>query len=63
MYLVLNLDRCSAVIKQYRPDDELGVLTIIECVQPTAKALQSASRQTLLVIVLETVMRSSQTSK
>jgi hypothetical protein len=63
MHLALNLHRCSAVIKLYRPDDELGVLTIIECVQPTAEVAQSAFRQTLLVIVLETVMRNSQASK
>lgn len=63
MYLALNLDRCSAVIKSYRPDDELGVLTIIESVKLTVEASQNAFRQTLLVVVLETVMRSSQASK
>ena len=60
---MLNLGRRSAVIKSYRPDDELGMITIIESVQPTAESSQSVFRKTLLTIVLETVMRSFQVSK
>ena len=61
--LVLTLDRCSVVIKSYQPNDELGVLTIIESVQPSGESPQNASQQTLLTIALETIMRSSQVSK
>ncbi|KAF9647481.1 hypothetical protein BDM02DRAFT_3187912 [Thelephora ganbajun] len=53
----------NAVIKSYRADDELGMLTIIKSAQLTAEFPQSPFRQTLLTIVLETLMRSSQVSK
>lgn len=53
----------STVIKSYLPDDELGVLTIIESVQPTAESPKNIFQQALLVIVLETVMSCSQVSK
>ena len=61
--LTLTLDGCSTVIKSYRLDDELGVLTIIDSVRPTAESPKVAFGQTLLIIVLETLMRNSQVSK
>ena len=63
MHPTLKLNRYSVVIKSYQPDDELGVLTILESVQPTAWSLQSASRQALLTVVLETLMSGSRLSK
>jgi hypothetical protein len=62
-HLALKLGRFSTVLKSYRPDDELGILTVIESVRPTAESLQRASWQRLFTIVFETVMHSSQVSK
>jgi hypothetical protein len=61
--LAHNLDLCSIVLKSYRPDDELGVLVIIESVQPMAVPPQDDFRQRLFTIVLEAVMGSFPVSR
>lgn len=62
-YLVFSLGRRSTVLGSYTPEDELGVLTMIESVQPATVYLRCALQQRLLTLLLETVMRSSQVSK
>ena len=61
--LEFSISHRSAVLEAYRPDNELGVFTIVESVQPTGVSPRYAFRQRLLTIALETIMCHSRVSK